>query len=176
LFNIVSKKQAKLADVLCSIPLNVEFRRALVRNKLLEWNHLVAIMANVNLQQGNGIFVWTLQKTCLFTNFMYRYLVINVLKVSQIVWQLKIHLKIEIFLWFFKREIILTKDNLVKRNWNGDKSCCFCNKPKTIQHLFFQCSHAKFLWRSVHMVLGIKPPRNAQNLFNDWLFWKDETF
>jgi hypothetical protein len=37
-------------------------------------------------------------------------------------------------------------------------------------------SYAKFLWRSVHMALGIKPPRNAQNLFNDWLFWKDETF
>ena len=37
LFNIVRKKQATVADVLNSTPLNVSFRRALVGNKLLEW-------------------------------------------------------------------------------------------------------------------------------------------
>ena len=42
LFNIVRRKHAKVAVVLGWTPLNVEFRRALLRNKLLEWNHLVA--------------------------------------------------------------------------------------------------------------------------------------
>jgi hypothetical protein len=46
LFNIAHWKQAKLADVLSMIPLNVEFRRVLVGNKLLEWNHLAARVAN----------------------------------------------------------------------------------------------------------------------------------
>ena len=31
-------------------------------NKLLEWNHLVARMANINLQQGNDSFIWSLHK------------------------------------------------------------------------------------------------------------------
>ena len=57
LFNIVHKKQAKVADVLSSVTLNVEFRRALVGNKLLEWDHLVTRMANIILQQGNDVFV-----------------------------------------------------------------------------------------------------------------------
>ena len=84
-------------------------------------------------------------------------------------------LKIKIFLCF-KRGVLLTKDNLAKRNWNGDMSCCFCSKPKTIQHLFFECSHAMFSWRAIHMVLGINPPWNAQILFNAWYSWKNKNF
>jgi hypothetical protein len=32
---------------------------------------------------------------------------------------------------------VLTKDNLAKRNWQGNKRCCFCANDETIQHLFF---------------------------------------
>jgi hypothetical protein len=32
------------------------------------------------------------------------------------------------------------------------------------------------MWKSIHMVLGIKPLRNSQNLFNDWYSWKYENF
>jgi hypothetical protein len=42
LFNIVHRKQAKVVDILSSVPLHVEFRRALVENKLLEMEPLVA--------------------------------------------------------------------------------------------------------------------------------------
>jgi hypothetical protein len=35
LFNIVHRKQAKVAEVLSSTPLNVSFRKALVGNKLV---------------------------------------------------------------------------------------------------------------------------------------------
>jgi hypothetical protein len=52
-------------------------------------------------------------------------------------WKVKIHLKIKVFLWLLYREEILTKDNLVKRNWRGIEKCCFCNSYETIQHLFF---------------------------------------
>ena len=33
--------------------------------------------------------------------------------------------KNKIFMWFLKRGVILTKDNLARRNWNGSKVCCF---------------------------------------------------
>jgi hypothetical protein len=70
-----------------------------VGNKLLEWNHLAARMANINLQQGTDSFVWILHKTGLFiVSSMYNYLISNGLKVSQVVWQLKIPLKIKIFI------------------------------------------------------------------------------
>jgi len=33
-------------------------------------------------------------------------------------------LKFKIFKWDLPRGVILTKDNLAKRNWQGSKRCC----------------------------------------------------
>ena len=71
-------------------------------------------------------------------------------------------------MWYLKRGVILTKDNLVRRNWIENKACCFCNKPETIQHLFVECHYAKFLCRAVHFVLGVPTPVNVEHLFNNW--------
>ena len=49
LFNIVRKKHVIAAEVFSTIPLNVSFRRALIGNKLLEQNNLIATIVNVNL-------------------------------------------------------------------------------------------------------------------------------
>ena len=81
---------------------------------------------------------------------------------------MKIPLKLKIFMWFVKRGVILTKDNLVKRNWKGSKTCCFCSKLETIQHLFFECRYAKFLWRAVHIVFGSSLPQSTTYYFNGW--------
>jgi hypothetical protein len=50
---------------------------------------------------------------------------------------MKVSLKVKIFMWFFHRKVIVTKDNLLKIIWNGNISWCFCDKEETIQHLFF---------------------------------------
>jgi hypothetical protein len=34
---------------------------------------------------------------------------------------------------------ILTKENLAKRNWQGDKRCSFCTENENMTHLFFEC-------------------------------------
>jgi hypothetical protein len=34
-------------------------------------------------------------------------------------------LKVKIFMWFLYHKVILTKDNLAKRNWNGCKNVRF---------------------------------------------------
>jgi hypothetical protein len=83
LFNIVRKKQATVVDVLIFIPLNVSFRRALVGNKLLEWQSLVARVAFINLNEGWDTFIWNLNNNCLFSvKSMYKYLVNNGIKVT----------------------------------------------------------------------------------------------
>ena len=66
--------------------------------------------------------------------------------VSQDISHAKLPTKIKVFMWYLKNGIILTKDNLVGRNWHGYKSCAYCQVPESIQHLFFSCTHAKFLY------------------------------
>jgi hypothetical protein len=67
-------------------------------------------------------------------------------------WKLKFPLKIKIFMWFLNNKVLLTKDNLVKRNLKGCQKCCFCNESETAQHLFLVCPFAKIMWRMVSLV------------------------
>ena len=88
--------------------------------------------------------------------------------VSQYIWCAKLPTKIKVFMWYLKKGVILTKVNLVRRNWHGDKSCAYYHVPESIQHLFFSCAHAKFLWRAVHVVFGLSQPSSVDDLFNRW--------
>ncbi|WVZ62664.1 hypothetical protein U9M48_012381 [Paspalum notatum var. saurae] len=169
LFNIVRNKSATVADVMSSVPLNVSFRRGLVGERLRAWHELVGVVMRVPMRGGRDVFKWSLNKIGVFTvNSMYKHLVSNGIKVSQEIWKTKIPLKIKIFMWYVKRGVLLTKDNLARRNWNGHQGCCFCNKRESIQHLFFDCQVAKFIWRLVFMTLDLSPPRSTQHLFNQW--------
>ena len=51
---------------------------------------------------------------------MYIHLVINGVKVTQEIWQMKITLKINVFMYYLKQGVILNKENLAKRNWGRE--------------------------------------------------------
>ena len=40
----------------------------------------------------------------------------NGVRISQKIWRAKMPMKIKIFMWYLKKVVLLTKDNLVKRN------------------------------------------------------------
>ena len=57
---------------------------------------------------------------------MYRDMMLNNFSSDKnISWKLRVPLKIKIFLWYLKKGVILTKDNLAKRKWKGDKKMLF---------------------------------------------------
>jgi hypothetical protein len=124
----------------------------------------------VNLSSEQDKFVWSLTASSIL---MVRSMYLNCMNehtkyLKKYIWKMKVPLKIKIFMWFFHRKAILTKDNLSKMNWNGNTSCCFCYKDESIQHLFFECPLAKILWRLVHMTFGLTSPKNVKNLFGNW--------
>uniref|UniRef100_A0A453SF10 Reverse transcriptase zinc-binding domain-containing protein n=1 Tax=Aegilops tauschii subsp. strangulata TaxID=200361 RepID=A0A453SF10_AEGTS len=81
------------------------------------------------------------------------------------IWKVKVPLRIKIFMWFVHKQVILTKDNLLKRRWVGSARCCFCDHDETIQHLFIDCPLAKLLWRTIHIAFNIIPPVSIELLF-----------
>ena len=82
---------------------------------------------------------------------------------------LKIPLKIKIFFWYLLKRVLLTKNNIAKKNWDGSHKCYFCNCNEMIQHLFFDCHHAKILWRVVAVATGLPPPSSVAHMSSTWL-------
>ena len=101
---------------------------------------------------------------------MYEYLLHgHTVNLRKQIWKLKIPLKIKIFMWFVFNKVILTKDNLAKRNWNGCKKCVFCDSEESIDHLFFTWPFAHLLWTIVQYTFNITPPINSTDMFENWL-------
>ena len=122
----------------------------------------------VELNGRKDEFIWSLNKRFFSVNSMYKDLMReNAIPDFYVSWKLKLPLKIKVFLWYLKK-VILTKDELVKRNWKGCTKCCFCSREETIQHLFFDCHMSRFIWNSLFLSFGITPPSSVANLFGSW--------
>jgi hypothetical protein len=84
-------------------------------------------------------------------------------------WKVKLPLKFKIFLWYLNKGVVLTKDNLVKRNWKGDERCVCCGAKESIQHLFFDCQMARLVWGAVSITFGFITPYSMSSMFGCWL-------
>ena len=74
------------------------------------------------------------------------------------------------------RGVILTRDNLARRNWQICKTCVFCQHDESIKHLFFECKFARAVWAIVQVASNLYPSRSARNMFGNWLRGIDKQF
>jgi hypothetical protein len=118
LYTIVRRRNVLVSDVLANNPLNVEFMRILSAPKWAAWLHLAQRLMAINLNHEADRFVWKLTDSGLFsvksiyTDFINGHTVY----LKRYIWKLKVPLKIRIFMWFLQQKVILTKDNMSKRN------------------------------------------------------------
>jgi hypothetical protein len=169
LYSLVKRKNMSMAQVLSTTPLNVSFRRALIGVNWDNWLSLVGNVLEVNLNNIRDFFRWTASKKFAVRD-LYNDMILRSGTPSDCwAWKAKIPLKIKIFLWYLKNGVVLTKDNLVKRQWKGCTKCCFCDVSESCQHLFFYCPMAKLVWGILCLTFGIRMPSDVGNLFGPWL-------
>jgi hypothetical protein len=127
---------------------------------------------HVRLNDQADVFQWNLFQNGQYTlRSLYLALISNgVTNMNKQLWKLKIPLKIKKkIMWYLKREVVLTKDNLARHNWNGGKQCSFCLYDESIQHLFSECWYARFLWGLAQMAFRMSKPQYVQHLFVIWI-------
>ena len=73
------------------------------------------------------------------------------------------------FLWLVANNNILTRDNLAKRSSVENKSCLFCNEPKSVFHLFFECVVANVCWSYLADILNINLGYNFESVARWWV-------
>jgi hypothetical protein len=172
LYAIVRHKSDTLAHVLGSNPPNVTFRRTLFGPRQVSWDALLLRLANIQLTTGKDIFRWNLHENGKFSvASLYNTLILSVSPVydNKKIWKMKIPLKNKKFAWYLRRGVILTKDNLIKRNWHGSKTCVFCLQDETIKHLFFHCNFARSIWSVIQAASDLYSPTSIANIFGNWL-------
>lgn len=92
--------------------------RQLFGSNLNAWNDLLARMEGIVLGQDPDAFYWNLTPSGKFSvkSHYVALMLRNTPNMNKDLWNLKVPLKIKIFLWFLRRGVILTKDNLAKRS------------------------------------------------------------
>lgn len=89
---------------------------------------------------------------------------------KQTLWKLKLPMKIKVFLWLLLHRSILTKYNLPKRDWHGEKKCKFCAMDESIDHLFFSCPMARYVQRAELCSFNLKTtPGSSSDLTEKWI-------
>jgi hypothetical protein len=131
---------------------------------------------NIQLQDGHDEFTWNLHEIDKFSvASMYNALILSDMSIDKIssnkLWKLKIP-----FGLYLRKGVVLTKDNLAKQNWQGNKKCVFCHHDETIKHLFFQCRFARSIWLVIQVALTLFSPYSITNIFGNWLNLIDNRF
>ena len=148
LFNLSHGKNVSVAKVFLEVWEVLNFRRNLwgeLADMLLT---LKELCMGVQLTQTEDRCRWLLTKLGQFTVKS----VYTALKSIQVrvpyrkLWFIKVPLKVNVFIWLAFRKSVLTKEVLIARGWEGSDKCMFCSKVETLDHLFFECHVACFMW------------------------------
>jgi hypothetical protein len=105
LYNIVRHKGDTITMVMESFPPDMTFRRDLSGPRLAAWNALLLHLANVHLQIGHDEFRWNLHENGKFSvASLYNALIHPDVPLDKndnnMLWKLKIPLRIKVFAWF----------------------------------------------------------------------------
>ena len=85
-------------------------------------------------------------------------------------WKIKIPLRVKTFIWLVLKKSILTGDVLLKRGGVCEKSCLFCGQDESIDHLFFRCPLARYVWNTVSVAVGVNCQAvDTQSCLTGWL-------
>jgi hypothetical protein len=171
LFEIAYDKDITVDKAFSSDFRAVNFRRRL-RDVLEDYyNNLITQCNNTVISDEDDRTLWLLGNKGFSVKSLYKESKCSHITLSSnFLWKTRLPHKIKAFLWLVEHKKILTKDNLTKRKWKGNLDCAFCGFLESIDHLFFQCSVARFIWRIVHSALGLNSiPNSTDDLFGPWI-------
>jgi hypothetical protein len=171
LFDLTYDKDVSVNDVFTSNFESLTFRRRIVGNLRMLFEEMISCCNQVSLSDQEDKIVWNLGKKGFSVNSMYKKKMEDqVLIPYKFLWKSKLPHKIKVLFWLVARNKILTRDNLMKRNWIGSLDCCFYGVDESIDHLFFHCPIAKYMWRVIQVALNLRLiPNSISNLYDNWL-------
>jgi hypothetical protein len=169
LYEICNQKDCTV-KALAQTNWDLTFRRWLDPALQILWRELRDDLSRVALSPGRDKPIWKYTKSGKFTvkSLYNRLSSVGIDRFFKHLWKAKIPLKIKICLWLIWHNAIATKDNMKKRKWVGNYACSFCSSDESINHLFFACPAAKYMWSIVATSIGAP---NRPICFTQYFWW-----
>jgi hypothetical protein len=151
LFNKSSDTDLKLSQAHSQDGWRITFRRNLTQEDLASWQQLCGLVEDIDLEDVPTSISWRLEQSGKFST---RSLYLALCKkpevpLTKFIWDNHLPLKIKIFTWQLSRGRLPCNDQIHARGGCADGLCALCGQVETVDHLFFQCPLACFLWSGV---------------------------
>jgi hypothetical protein len=149
----------------------LKFRRWLYKDLQNQLRRLYDMVHHFNINSEKDTAKWDWEKSgVFFVRSVYKHLCKDEYGLSfKRMWKAKVPLKIKFFMWLVSQEAILTKDNLCKRKWKGNTTRAFCTEQESVQHIFFECLTAKYIWSLLAYSLGAECRPGNMNQYWIWI-------
>lgn len=157
LYSIAVRPDMSIARAMCVPPPVIPFRRELLPIEAASWDSLCTRLGSFNLSACPDVVSWPLASSGRFSvKSLYARLTKGpTFARSRGVWQVRIPLKIKVFLWQMFRNKLPTSVNIAKRQGPSSGLCVMCAAPEDANHVFFRCHLARFAWSAVREVAGV---------------------
>jgi hypothetical protein len=167
-FDICMDKDARVVDYYEDGEWNIDLKRPLTIVDLQVWDELVTKLVDQELTHGRDEVIWVLDKSKTFTTqFMYRFMTDGGIRkdIYINIWKSKVPLRIKVFCGNYVTEKF-RQTWCLKKGWKGSDRCALCQKQETVDHIFFQCSLAYFVWSCLRQVFGRNNiPSSVEEMF-----------
>jgi hypothetical protein len=136
-----------------------------------QWYELARKLNQVTLSQDSDHVIWKWSKTGKFTmKSVYDQIIKRDEGLRTTEYGKQSFLKkIKVFMWLVEQRAILTKDNMKKRNWQGDPDCYMCGQFESTNRLFFECPIAKVIWGVIALSFHQNDMPSNYNQLWPWL-------
>jgi hypothetical protein len=143
------------------------FRRSFGEEEVALWVQLVQELEEVVPAEGRDKVSWNLESSGRFSvKSLYNMLSQGpAAPFSNAIWKNRFPTKIKIFLWQMARGRLPSNDQILKRRGPSDGLCALCGLPENVDHIFFRCVLAKFVWAGIRDMLGVTWDPSS---FNAW--------
>jgi hypothetical protein len=147
---------------------HIPFRRSLDQNDLLTWEELCNLIDEIDPVDRPTKISWRLKPNGTFST---KSLYLELCRAPEVplmkpIWKAKIPLKTKIFTWELARGRLLSNDQILARWGPSDGKCALCGEDENVEHIFFQCDLAKFMWSGVREMFNVNwNPRSRLEWF-----------
>jgi hypothetical protein len=68
---------------------------------------------------------------------------------EKLIWKAKLPLKNKIFLWHMTKGKMPANEQIRRRHGNSDGNYALCGQVESVNHIFFSCVLASFVWSGI---------------------------